>query len=149
MDDAIVVVEATQAYIDKEGMASKAATKKAMSEVTGPVIATTFVLLAVFIPVTFLGGITGQLYKQFALTISVAAVLSSINALTLSPAMCGVLLRPAHLPSGPLGWFFRKFNQGFDWFTDRYEGAVKTAVKRTALSIALFRGIVGCIVRSV
>jgi hydrophobe/amphiphile efflux-1 (HAE1) family protein len=109
-----------------------------MSEVTGPVIATTFVLLAVFIPVTFLGGITGQLYKQFALTISVAAVLSSLNALTLSPALCGILLRPAHLPSGPLGWFFRKFNQAFDWFTDRYEGTVKTAVKRLALSFALF-----------
>ena len=138
VDDAIVVVEATQAYIDKAGMAAKEATKKAMSEVTGPVIATTFVLLAVFIPVTFLGGIVGQLYKQFALTISVAAVLSTLNALTLSPAMCGVLLRPAHLPGGPLGWFFRKFNQGFDWFTDRYEGAVKTVVKRLALSLALF-----------
>jgi hydrophobe/amphiphile efflux-1 (HAE1) family protein len=138
VDDAIVLVEATQRYMDEEGMAPGPATKKAMSEVTGPIIATTFVLLAVFIPVTFLGGITGQLYQQFALTIAVSVVLSSFNALTLSPALCALLLRPANIPSGPLGWFYRQFNRLFGRLTDGYERSVKTAVKRLAVSLALF-----------
>ena len=138
VDDAIVVVEATQRYIDEEGMAPRLAAKKAMSEVTGPIVATTLVLLAVFIPVTFLGGITGLLFQQFAITISVAVALSSLNALTLSPALCGVLLRPAHLPQGPLGWFFRQFNRVFDRFTNGYERSVKRAVKRVGLSFGVF-----------
>ena len=138
VDDAIVVVEATQRYIDEEGMAPRLAAKKAMSEVTGPIVATTLVLLAVFIPVTFLGGITGLLFQQFAITISVAVALSSLNALTLSPALCGVLLRPAHLPGGPLGWFFSQFNRLFDRFTNGYERSVKSAVKRVGLSFGVF-----------
>ena len=86
VDDAIVVVEATRRYMDDEGMHPKEAVKKAMSQVTGPIIATTLVLLAMFLPIAFLGGITGQLYRQFALTISASVCLSTINALTLSPA---------------------------------------------------------------
>jgi multidrug efflux pump len=138
VDDAIVVVEATQRYIDEEGMSPRLAAKKAMSEVTGPIVATTLVLLAVFIPVTFLGGITGLLFQQFAITISVAVALSSLNALTLSPALCGILLRPASLPRGPLGWFFRQFNYFFDRFTNGYERSVKMAVKRIGVSFAVF-----------
>jgi hydrophobe/amphiphile efflux-1 (HAE1) family protein len=138
VDDAIVVVEATQRYIDEEGMAPRLATKKAMAEVTGPIIATTFVLLAVFVPVTFLGGITGQLYKQFGLTIAVSVVLSSINALTLSPALSAVILRPASLPSGPLGWFFQHFNRIFDRLTNGYERSVKTTIKRLGMALLVF-----------
>jgi hydrophobe/amphiphile efflux-1 (HAE1) family protein len=106
VDDAIVVVENTQRLIDEEKLSAKAAAKKAMEQVTGPVIATTLVLYAVFVPTAFLPGITGQLYLQFAVTISVAVTLSSLIALTLSPALCGLLLRPSRSPRGPLRWFF-------------------------------------------
>jgi len=106
VDDAIVVVENTQRLIDEEKLNAKAAAKKAMEQVTGPVIATTLVLYAVFVPTAFLPGITGQLYLQFAVTISVAVTLSSLIALTLSPALCGLLLRPSREPRGPLRWFF-------------------------------------------
>ena len=95
VDDAIVVVENVTRHIDN-GMAPKEATELAMKEVTGPVIATTLVLLAVFVPTTVMGGISGQLFRQFAVTISIATVFSSINALTLSPALCGVLMRPSN-----------------------------------------------------
>ncbi len=138
VDDAIVVVEGTQRYIDEEGMSPRLAAKKAMSEVTGPIVATTLVLLAVFIPVTFLGGITGRLFQQFAITISVAVSLSSFNALTLSPALCAVLLRPSHQAKGPLGWFFGHFNRLFDRFTNGYERSVKLSVKRMGVSCAIF-----------
>ncbi len=106
VDDAIVVVENTQRLIDDEELSAVEAAKKAMLQVTGPVVATTLVLLAVFVPTAFLPGITGQLYFQFAVTISVAVVLSSLVALTLSPAMCALLLRPSRAPRGPLRWFF-------------------------------------------
>jgi hydrophobe/amphiphile efflux-1 (HAE1) family protein len=106
VDDAIVVVENTQRLIDEEKLSAKAAAKKAMEQVTGPIVATTLVLYAVFVPTAFLPGITGQLYLQFAVTISVAVTLSSIIALTLSPALCGLLMRPSKSPRGPLRWFF-------------------------------------------
>jgi len=106
VDDAIVVVENTQRLIDEEKLSARDAAKKAMEQVTGPVIATTLVLYAVFVPTAFLPGITGQLYLQFAVTISVAVTLSSLIALTLSPALCGLLLRPSRSPRGPLRWFF-------------------------------------------
>jgi hydrophobe/amphiphile efflux-1 (HAE1) family protein len=106
VDDAIVVVENTQRLIDEEKLSAPDAARKAMQEVTGPVVATTLVLLAVFVPTAFLPGITGQLYLQFAVTISIAVILSSLVALTLSPAMCGLLLRPSKEPRGPLRWFF-------------------------------------------
>jgi HAE1 family hydrophobic/amphiphilic exporter-1 len=113
VDDAIVVVEAVQVNLEK-GMSSREATIHAMKEVTAPVIATTLVLVAVFIPVASMGGITGRLYQQFAITVAVSVVFSSLNALTLSPALCSLLLRKPQPMKGPLGWFFKKFNGGFD-----------------------------------
>ena len=113
VDDAIVVVEAVQQRLDAGGMTPMEATKSAIADVGGPVIAIALVLAAVFVPVAFLGGLTGQLYKQFALTLAVSVILSAICALTFTPAMCALLLIPveeAHPRHGPLGWFFAKFN---------------------------------------
>ena len=106
VDDAIVVVEAVQVNIAK-GMKTKEATLDAMAKVTAPVIATTLVLVAVFIPVAGMAGITGLLYQQFAITIVVSVIVSSVNALTLSPALCSILLKKPETYSGPLGWFFK------------------------------------------
>src|SRR6202040_2909944 len=105
--------EAVQHRIDSEGQSPLEATKGAIGDVGGPVVAIALVLSAVFVPVAFLGGLTGQLYRQFALTLAVSVVLSAICALTFTPAMCALLLRPvegAHPRHGPLGWFFAKFN---------------------------------------
>src|SRR5207253_948950 len=106
VDDAIVIVENAMHHVER-GLAPREATIKAMFEVTGPVISITCVLMAVFLPTAFLGGITGQLYRQFALTIAVTAVISAINALTLKPAQCAAYLRPT---SGRRNAFFRGFN---------------------------------------
>ena len=119
VDDAIVVVEAVQVNIEK-GMTAKEATVHAMNEVTAPVIATTLVLIAVFVPVAAMGGITGQLYQQFAITIAVSVFFSSINALTLSPALCSILLKKPKPYRGPLGVFFKLFNKVFDRSTVTY-----------------------------
>jgi HAE1 family hydrophobic/amphiphilic exporter-1 len=119
VDDAIVVVEAVQVNMSK-GMSSKEATIKAMQEVSAPVIATTLVLIAVFIPVAGMGGITGRLYQQFAITIAVSVVFSSINALTLSPALCSLLLKQSKPYKGFLGKFFAGFNKVFDRSTETY-----------------------------
>ena len=119
VDDAIVVVEAVQVNISK-GMKPKEATLDAMAKVTAPVIATTLVLIAVFIPVAGMVGITGLLYQQFAITIVVSVVVSSINALTLSPALCSILLKEPEPYGGPLGWFFDKFNVVMGKSTDSY-----------------------------
>ncbi len=119
VDDAIVVVEAVQVNIEK-GMSTKQATIEAMNKVTAPVIATTLVLIAVFIPVAGMAGITGLLYQQFAITIVVSVIVSSVNALTLSPALCSILLKKPEPYGGPLGWIFGKFNQGMDRTTDSY-----------------------------
>jgi HAE1 family hydrophobic/amphiphilic exporter-1 len=119
VDDAIVVVEAVQVNI-ANGMKTKEATLDAMRKVTAPVIATTLVLVAVFIPVAGMAGITGLLYQQFAITIVVSVIVSSINALTLSPALCSLLLKEPKPYKGPLGWFFAKFNKGMDKTTDSY-----------------------------
>jgi HAE1 family hydrophobic/amphiphilic exporter-1 len=121
VDDAIVVVEAVQVNIEN-GMNPQEATIHAMNEVTAPVIATTLVLVAVFIPVAVMGGITGRLYQQFAITVAVSVVFSSINALTLSPALCSLLLRKQKPYGGPLGMFFRLFNNAFDKSTEAYMG---------------------------
>lgn len=129
VDDAIVVVEAAQAYIEK-GLAPREATIKAMKDVTGPVVGTTLIMLAVFVPVGFMGGLTGSLYKQFAITIAVSISISSINALTLSPALCALLLRPPAPPRGPLGRFFAAFNRTFERATTRYTGVVNFMVRR-------------------
>ncbi len=108
VDDAIVVVENVQRIMQEEGLCARDAAIKAMGQVTRPIVSTTLVMLAVFIPVGFLPGITGQLYKQFAVTISTAVLLSSLNALTLSPALCATFLRPPRtITRGPLAWFSR------------------------------------------
>jgi HAE1 family hydrophobic/amphiphilic exporter-1 len=119
VDDAIVVVEAVQVNIEN-GMNPREATGKAMSEVTAPVIATTLVLVAVFIPVAAMGGITGRLYQQFAITVAVSVCFSSVNALSLSPALCALLLRKRKPSRGLLGIFFGGFNKVFDKSTDAY-----------------------------
>ena len=119
VDDAIVVVEAVQSYI-AQGLSSKKAAVKAMKDVTAPVIATTIVLIAVFAPVAYMGGITGRLYQQFAITIAVSVAFSSLNALTLTPALCGLLMREATPMKGLLGAFFAWFNRKFDRATESY-----------------------------
>ncbi len=119
VDDAIVVVEAVQVNIAK-GMTTKEATLAAMKAVTAPVIATTLVLVAVFIPVAGMAGITGLLYQQFAITIVVSVMVSSVNALTLSPALCSIMLKEPQPYKGALGWFFKKFNRGMDKTTESY-----------------------------
>ncbi len=120
VDDAIVVVEAVEHQLEK-GLSPLEATQKAMEEVSGPVVAIAVVLSAVFVPVAFLPGITGQLYKQFALTIAISVMISAFNALTLSPALCALLLKPRdHAAKGLLARAFGAFNRGFDAATDRY-----------------------------
>ncbi len=117
VDDAIVVVERVLALMEQEGLAPKEATIKAMEEVSGAIVATTLVLLAIFVPVGFMGGITGKIYQQFAVSISLAVVFSSINALTLSPALCATILKPFKLKEkGPLHWFNLAMNKGRDTY---------------------------------
>jgi HAE1 family hydrophobic/amphiphilic exporter-1 len=135
VDDSICVVENTMRIIDEEKLSSKEATSKAMRQITGPVIATTLVLLAVFVPTGMMPGITGLLYREFALTISVATVFSSINALTLSPALCGMLLRPT---PEKRGWFFSRFNHYFERTTTKYMTVVNTLVRKTAMVMVCF-----------
>jgi len=137
VDDAIVVVEATTAHIEK-GLNAKEATIKAMNEVSGPVVATTLVLLAVFVPAAFLPGITGQLYQQFALTIAVATVFSSINALTLSPALSALVLRP--LPEEK-NFFFRGFDKFFSMTENKYSSVIKSMVRRTGFVMVIAFGL--------
>ncbi len=136
VDDAIVVVEAVQHHIE-HGMKPKEATRKAMREVSGPVVAIGLVLCAVFVPVAFMGGVTGQLYSQFALTIAVAVVFSVINALTLSPALAALLLREPKPGKGPVAAFFRLFNKGFDWVIARYGAIVGGLVRKATISMLL------------
>ncbi|HSE59665.1 MAG TPA: multidrug efflux RND transporter permease subunit [Nitrospiraceae bacterium] len=119
VDDAIVVVEAVEHHIE-HGLSPKEATLKAMEEVSGPVIAIALILAAVFVPTAFIPGITGRLYQQFALTIAISVVISAFNALTLSPALSALLLRPKQPARGPLGMFFGWFNRWFGLATDRY-----------------------------
>lgn len=135
VDDAIVVVEAVQVNIEK-GMSPKAATSAAMREVTGPIIATTLVMIAVFVPVAAMAGITGKLYQQFAITIAVSVVFSSINALSLSPALCSLFMKKPQESKGLLARFFKKFNNSFDRGTQKY-GKATTGVARK-----LSRGVV-------
>ncbi|WP_319778154.1 multidrug efflux RND transporter permease subunit [Maridesulfovibrio sp.] len=138
VDDAIVVVEAVQSKIDEEGLDAKTATKEAMKEVSGPILATTAVLIAVFVPVAFMGGITGQLYKQFALTLAVSVAISSINALTFSPAMSALLLRPQTEMRGPLGWFFGQFNKYFSKITSGYTSGVRIIIRKSVIALGVF-----------
>ena len=131
VDDAIVVVENVQRVMEEENLDAKTATIQSMGQVTGPIIAMTLVLLAVFVPVGFLPGITGQLYRQFSVTICVAVLLSGVNALTLSPALCSVLLRPPRtIRHGPLAWFRRTLNGS----RRLYVRIAAWLVRRTALA---------------
>ncbi len=142
VDDAIVVVEAVQVNI-ASGMQPKEATLDAMKKVTAPIIATTLVLVAVFIPVAGMAGITGLLYQQFAITIVVSVLVSSVNALTLSPALCSILLKEPKPYGGPLGWFFGKFNSGMDKSTTSYTNFTKVITGK------LKRGIVFIVVLTI
>ncbi len=135
VDDAIVVVENVSRHLSEGETDPKKATEKAMAEVTGPVIATTLVLLAVFVPTVFMGGIVGLLFKQFAVTISVATVISSLNALTLSPALCGVLLRP---PTDRKFIAFRWFDAALDRITGGYVAITRGFIRLAALGVVLF-----------
>src|SRR5579863_2123919 len=138
VDDAIVVVENVERHI-ANGLKPIDATRQAMREVTGPIIATAMVLCAVFVPTAFISGLTGQFYKQFALTIAISTVISAFNSLTLSPALCAILLRPAHAPEDRLtrtlnfllGWFFRPFNRVFRWSSNFYSKIVQSLLRRT------------------
>src|SRR5881396_2739014 len=135
VDDAIVVVEAVERHIE-EGMAPREATLQAMREVSGPVIGIALVLSAVFIPTAFLPGITGRLYQQFALTIAISVILSAFNALSLSPALSSLLLRPRTKTRGPLGWFYDRFNRVFGSATHVYVNWSRLAIRKAVLSFA-------------
>lgn len=137
VDDAIVVVENTTRWIE-EGLSPREAAEKAMLEVSGPVIATTLVLLAVFVPTTFMSGITGTLFKQFAVTISIATVFSSINALTLSPALCALLLRKQEKEPGG---FFRWFNKTLERSSNGYLSVTRFAIRKAVFAVILFVGL--------
>ena len=139
VDDAIVVVENVTRHLEEEPERDvREATREAMLEITGPVIATTLVLVAVFAPVGLLPGISGQLFRQFAVTISVAVLISAVNALTLSPALCGLILRP---PKKARFRLFRWFNGALDWTRDRYGGAVRWLGRRLLVTFAALGGV--------
>jgi HAE1 family hydrophobic/amphiphilic exporter-1 len=140
VDDAIVVVENVSKKMG-EGLSGKEAAIKGMQEITGPVIATTLVLIAVFVPTAFLPGISGQLYRQFALTIATATVFSSINALTMSPAMCALLLRPRE-PGKKQNFFFRGFNRVYGATENGYASIVGQMVRRTAFMGLVYFGLI-------
>src|SRR4030095_10319677 len=141
VDDAIVVVEAVQQRLDTGGMTPLEATKSAIADVAGPVIAIALVLAAVFVPVAVLGGLTGELFKQLGRTLAVSVVLSAVCALTFTPAMCALLLIPveeAHPRHGPLGWFFAKFNSAFEYSRNGYVSAVSLMERHAVLVMLTF-----------
>ena len=140
VDDAIVVVENVERHMSHDRLSPREAAKRAMSEVTAPVIAIVLVLVSVFVPVAFLGGITGALYKQFAATIAMSVTLSGFVALTLSPALCAVVLKAGE---GPRGRFWDLFNRSFDWTQMRYAATVGRIVARPFLPIAGFLILIG------
>ncbi len=149
VDDAIVVVENVERNIH-EGLNPLEATKKAMTEVTGPIIATALVLCAVFIPTAFISGLSGQFYKQFAVTIAISTVISAINSLTLSPALSALLLRDhsskkdilTRVMDALLGWFFRPFNRFFEWSSNVYVGIVKRIIRFSIIALVFYGGFV-------
>jgi HAE1 family hydrophobic/amphiphilic exporter-1 len=140
VDDAIVVVEAVMHHLE-HGMTPKEATIQAMKEVSAPVIGIALILSAVFIPVAFLGGLTGRMYQQFALTIAISVLLSAFNALSLSPALCAMFLRAPKPARGPLGSFFRGFNWLFDRSTNAYVGTTRLLVRRSILTILIIAAV--------
>ncbi|HZN86796.1 MAG TPA: efflux RND transporter permease subunit, partial [Burkholderiales bacterium] len=140
VDDAIVVLENVERIMHEEGLQPRDAAIKAMKEVTSPIIAIVLVLCAVFIPIAFLGGLTGELYRQFAVTISIAVIISGFVALTLTPSLCAIVLRPQHGERSQrwFGWF----NRGFARVTDRYESGVAWLIRRGGVALLLFAGMV-------
>jgi len=143
VDDAIVVVEAVTEKMEEKGLAPREATRAAMADVSRPVIAIALVLTSVFVPVAFLGGLTGQFYKQFALTLSVSVLISALIALTFTPALCALLLKPRSesAPRGLLGRGFSLFNEAFERATKRYTGSVRRAIRRSLVSLGVFGAI--------
>ena len=149
VDDAIVVVENVERNI-QNGLKPLAATQQAMTEVTGPIVATALVLCAVFIPTAFISGLSGQFYKQFAVTIAISTVISAINSLTLSPALSALLLKGhgdkrdmlTKLIDALFGWFFRPFNRFFEWSSNMYVGIVKRIIRFSAIALIIYGGLV-------
>src|SRR5213083_2008950 len=153
VDDAIVVVENVERNIAL-GLSPFDATRQAMSEVTGPIVATALVLCAVFVPTAFISGLTGQFYKQFAITIAISTVISAFNSLTLSPALCAVLLKPHRKRNHDdrdwvqrmidflFGWVFRPFNRVFAWTGDKYATGVGGVIRKSALGLLVYAGLV-------
>jgi multidrug efflux pump len=149
VDDAIVVVENVERNI-RNGLNPLDATKQAMKEVTGPIVATALVLCAVFIPTAFISGLSGQFYKQFAVTIAISTVISAVNSLTLSPALSALLLKDHHakkdllsrLIDVLLGWFFRPFNRFFEWSSNLYVGMVKRIIRFSFIAVLIYGGLV-------
>ncbi len=150
VDDAIVVVENVERNIEN-GLSPRDATIQAMKEVTGPIIATSLVLAAVFIPISFVSGLTGQFYKQFAMTIAIATMISTINSLTLSPAMAALLLKGRNEPKDGLtklmdktfGWFFKRFNTGFKKTSIGYEKSVGSIIHHKIIMLCTFVLLIG------
>ena len=148
VDDAIVVVENVERWLEK-GLEPREAARKAMDEVTGPVIAIALVLTAVFVPAAFITGVTGQFFRQFAVTIAVSTLISAFNSLTLSPALAALLLKPKDAPKDVptraldfvLGWFFKLFNKGFGLTTEWYAGGVKWLVRLSFIVLAVYGGL--------
>src|SRR5438477_8506792 len=149
VDDAIVVVENVERNI-LLGLSPVDAAKRAMSEVTSPIIATALVLCAVFVPTAFISGLTGQFYKQFAITIAISTVISALNSLTLSPALCAVLLKEHGAPKDwfarvmerSFGWFFHPFNRVFAWAGNKYSTGVGTVIRKSAIALVVYGGLV-------
>ncbi|HET6587354.1 MAG TPA: efflux RND transporter permease subunit, partial [Oleiagrimonas sp.] len=150
VDDSIVVVENVERNIAL-GLSPRDATRQAMREVTGPIIATALVLCAVFVPTAFITGLTGEFYRQFALTIAISTVISAFNSLTLSPSLAAVLLKPHGAPRDrfgrvlefALGWFFRPFNRFFERSSNRYVGGVRWLLGRSPAALVVYAGLLG------
>jgi HAE1 family hydrophobic/amphiphilic exporter-1/multidrug efflux pump len=139
VDDAIVVLENVERIMHEEHLHAREAAIQAMREVTSPIIAIVLVLCAVFVPIAFLGGLTGELYRQFAITISIAVVISGIVALTLTPSLCVLILKREHKAANIV---FQKFNSGFAWVTRRYTDGVGWMIRRGGIALALFTAMV-------
>jgi HAE1 family hydrophobic/amphiphilic exporter-1 len=140
VDDAIIVVEAVQHYIDEQHMSPKEATYHAMKEISAPVIAIALILAAVFVPVGFIPGIVGRLYQQFAITIAISVIISAFVALSLTPALCTLLLRPSHINAQSSNWFdkfFYHFNRWFDNLTSKYTNGVKRSIKSSRFVVII------------
>jgi multidrug efflux pump len=148
VDDAIVVVEAVEHHLE-HGLSPKEATRKAMDEVANPIVAITLVLMCVFVPCAFIPGITGQFFRQFAVTVAVSTGFSGLNSLTLSPALCALLLKPKAQQRDPLslamnftlGWFFTLFNRAFEWGTAAYARVVGWTLRLSLIALLVYGGL--------